>query len=79
MLDNWKALAPEKTYKLSEESGRGEISRLMKFYETDLDTLPPDIEGAVDQVLSRLLSAIREGKIELTENEKSGDLEIIQH
>jgi hypothetical protein len=79
MLDNWIGLAPEKTYKLSEESGREEISRLFKFYETDLSTLPPEVEGAADQVLSRLLSAIREGKIELADNDKTGDLEIIQH
>jgi len=79
MLDNWKGLAPEKNFKLSEESGREEISRLFKFYESDLTTLPPEVEGGADQVLSRLLSAIREGKIELADNDKTGDLEIIQH
>jgi len=79
MLDDWKALAPEIKYKLSEESGKEEIKKLLKYYETDFNTLPPEVESAIDIILSRLVSAIRQGKIELVENGNTGELEILQH
>jgi len=79
MLDNWKDIAPEIAYKISEESAKAELGKILKYYEADLETQPADIEGAINQIFVRLVSAIRQGKIELKENDKTGDLEIIQH
>jgi len=78
MLEKWKDLTPEKKFVLSEESARAELSRLVTFYETDLDDVTPDQEIAIEQVLSRLLTAFRQGKIELNDDTEKG-LSIIQH
>jgi hypothetical protein len=80
-LEKWADLAPKKEFKRSEESARAELSRLMTWYEVDIEETTPDQEVAVEQILNRLLNAIRMGKLqsrEETEKEKEG-LSVIQH
>ena len=77
-LEQWKALAPKKEYKLSEESAQAELGRLIEYYEVDLDDVAPEQETAVNQIMNRLLSAFRQGKLELKEDAEKG-LQIMQH
>jgi len=78
MLEKWSDLIPEKKFVLSEESARAELLRFTKFYETDLDDVTPDQETAINQILQRLLTAFRQGKIETKEDAEKG-MSIIQH
>jgi hypothetical protein len=77
-LEKWADIAPKKEFKLSEESARAELGKLCAYYETDLDDVTPDQETAVNQILARLLTAFRQGKLELLENTDTG-LSIVQH
>ena len=76
-LEKWADLAPEKKFVLSEESARAELGKLMAYYEIDFD-VEPEQETAVNQIMQRLLTAFRQGKIELKEDAEKG-LSIIQH
>jgi len=78
-IEQWKNLAPKKENKISEENAREQISRLMAYYSTDLDDSTPEQETAINQILSRILSAFMQGKIELSEDKESGELSIVQH
>ena len=77
-LEKWADLAPVKKFTLSEESARAELARLIAYYETDLDDAAPEQETAINQIMNRLLTAFRQGKIELKEDAEKGLL-IIQH
>ena len=77
-IEQWKSLAPKKENKISEESARAEMGRLMAYYETDLDDSTPEQETAINQIMSRILSAFMQGRLELSED-KEGELSIIQH
>ena len=76
-LERWTGLAPEKKFILSEESAQAELARLMAYYETDIDDAAPEQEAAIDQILRRILTALRQGKIELHEDAEK-NLQIIQ-
>jgi hypothetical protein len=78
-IEQWKSLAPKKQNKISEESAREQLSRLMAYYETDLDDAAPEQEAAINQIMGRIMSAFMQGKIELSEDRESGELSIIQH
>jgi len=78
MLENWADIIPEKKFVLSEESARIEFGRLTAYYETDLSDATPDQEIAINQILQRIFTAFRQGKIELNDNTEKG-LSIIQH
>ena len=77
-LEKWAGLAPEKKFVLSEESARAELAKLITYYETDLDDAAPEQEVAINQIMNRLLTAFRQGKIELKEDAEKG-MSIIQH
>jgi hypothetical protein len=77
-LEQWKTLAPKKEYKLSEESAQTELGRLIAYYEVDLDDVTTEQETAVNQIMNRLLTAFRQGKLELKEDAEKG-LQILQH
>jgi len=78
VLEKWKDLAPKKEFVLSEESARAELARLVSYYETDLDDATPDQETAINQIMQRLLTAFRQGKLELKEDAEKG-LSVIHH
>jgi len=77
-IEQWKSLAPKKENKISEESTREQLAKLMAAYETDLDDAAPEQEAAINQIMGRLLSAFMQGKLELSEDTESG-LSIKQH
>ena len=78
-IEQWKSLAPKKENKISEESTREQLAKLMAAYETDLDDAAPEQEAAINQIMGRILSAFMQGKLELSEDKESGELSIIQH
>jgi hypothetical protein len=77
-IDQWRNLAPKKENKISEESAKEQIAKLMAYYETDLEE-DPESEAAINQIMGRLLSAFMQGKLELSEDKESGELSIKQH
>jgi hypothetical protein len=77
-IEQWKALAPKKENRISEESAKEQLSKLMAYYETDLDDSTPEQETAINQIMSRILAAFMQGKIELSEDTENG-LSILQH
>lgn len=78
-IEQWKSLAPKKENRISEESAREQLRKLMAYYETDLDDTTSEQETAVNQIFSRLLSAFMQGKLELSEDTENGGLFIKQH
>jgi hypothetical protein len=77
-LEKWADLVPKKKFLLSEESALAALGKLTAYYETDLDDVSPDQEPAINQIFSRLVTAFRQGKIDLSEDAEKG-LSIIQH
>ena len=78
-LDEIKALAKEKNYKLSEDSAKLELQKLIDHYECDMDLIPEDGEDAAEQVVNLLISAIRQGKLEIDDKNTDKGLSVIQH
>ena len=76
-LEKWAGLAPEKKFILSEESAKAELGRLCTYYDVSLDDVPSESEAAINQIFSRLLSAFREGRLELADDPEKG-LSVIQ-
>ena len=76
-LEKFASLVPERKYLLSEESAKLELGKLMTFYDIDLSEVSVEQEAAVGQILQRLLSAFRAGKLELKDDPEKG-LSIIQ-
>jgi hypothetical protein len=77
-LEKWAGLVPEKKFVLSEESARTELGKLCTYYATDFDDVTQDQAVAVNQIMSRLLTAFRTGKLELKDDEEKG-LMVLQH
>ena len=78
-IEQWKSLAKKPENKISEESARAELGRLMEHYEIDMENIAEDAEPAINQVMSRVLSAFMQGKIELSIDKETGEPSIIQH
>ena len=74
----WAVLKPsEQKFKLSEESALGEMQRLCDYYDVNITALPEEQIVAVDQVLAKLLTAFKTGRLELKEDDKG--LSVIQN
>jgi hypothetical protein len=80
-IEQWKTLVPKKENKISEETAREQLGKLMAYYEVELDEATPDQEAAINQIMSRIQNAFMQGKIELLENAKddTNGLSIVQH
>jgi hypothetical protein len=78
-IEKWQSLAVKPEEKISEESARAELGRLMAHYEIDMENIAEDAEPAINQVMNRVLSAFMAGKIELSEDKETGEPSIIQH
>jgi hypothetical protein len=80
-IEQWKTLAPKKENRISEESAKEQLSKLMAYYEVDLDDTTSEQELAINQIMSRILNAFMQGKIELQENlkDETKGMSIVQH
>jgi hypothetical protein len=79
-MDEIKELTKnKKEYKLSEESAKTELQKLIDHYECDFELIPQGAEEAVEQIFNQLLSAIRQGKLEIDDKDADKGLTVIQH
>jgi len=78
-LDEIRALVKEKSYKISEDSAKAELQKLFDYYECDFDLIPQGAEEAVEQIANQLISAIRQGKLEIDDKNTDKGLTVIQH
>jgi hypothetical protein len=76
-MESWIKAPPEKEYKISEETARSEIQKLLDFYEADFSAYAPDRQTALAEICEILCKAFRRGALELKEADDG--IHVIQH
>jgi hypothetical protein len=77
MATNWIRPPAETAFKISGESARAEVERLLEFYQADFSDLPEERQKAVNEILDTVCKAFRRGALEI--KAADGDIHVIQH
>jgi hypothetical protein len=73
----WLPAAPDREYKISEDSAKAELQKLFDFYEIDFDGFDEATVKGIELLAGKTAKAIRLGTVEIVE--KDDGPHVVQH